>query len=101
MKLVEARRVAEAAGEAKSAILAAMSHENRTPMNGMVCSLHMLQRSARTDQLGEMVKRWLPADDSSIPVSFGQVHFEEVDVLEAELGHFRLGRLGAGVRGGR
>jgi len=46
-----------------------------------------LSKPVRTDQLGEMVKRWLPLEDAPTPTSFGLVDCEEVDVLEVELGH--------------
>ena len=45
-----------------------------------------LSKPVRTDQLGEMVKRWLPSDDAPTPTSFGAVDWEEVDVLDVELG---------------
>ncbi|RJP67495.1 MAG: GAF domain-containing sensor histidine kinase [Comamonadaceae bacterium] len=45
-----------------------------------------LSKPVRTDQLGEMVKRWLPANDAPTSSWFGAVDCEEVDVLEVELG---------------
>ncbi|MCK6427199.1 MAG: CHASE domain-containing protein [Burkholderiaceae bacterium] len=40
---LEARRVAEAANEAKSAFLATMSHEMRTPLNALIGLSHLLE----------------------------------------------------------
>jgi len=44
LALVEAERVAQAAGEAKAQFLANMSHEIRTPMNGVLGVMHLLKR---------------------------------------------------------
>ena len=46
-----------------------------------------LSKPVRTDQLGEMVRRWLPSDGAPTLASFGASDCEEVDVIEVELGH--------------
>lgn len=46
-----------------------------------------LSKPVRTDQLGEMVRRWLPLDGAPALASFGASDCEEVDVIEVELGH--------------
>lgn len=46
-----------------------------------------LSKPVRTDVLGEVIKRWLPSDDSQRPEPLGEVECEEVDVLEVELGY--------------
>lgn len=45
-----------------------------------------LSKPVQTDQLGEMLKRWLPNDDAQVSLQFAPVDCEEVDVLEVELG---------------
>lgn len=45
-----------------------------------------LSKPVRTDQLGEMIRRWLPADDALPITTSGAVDCEEVEVLEVELG---------------
>jgi CheY-like chemotaxis protein len=46
-----------------------------------------LSKPVRTDQLGEMVRRWLPLDDTPGLIALDAVDCEEVDVLAVELGH--------------
>ncbi len=45
-----------------------------------------LSKPVQTDQLGEMLRRWLPTDDVQTSTMFDPVDCEEVDVLEVEMG---------------
>jgi CheY-like chemotaxis protein len=45
-----------------------------------------LSKPVQTDQLGEMIKRWLPSDHVQAPESVGLEDCEELDVLEVDLG---------------
>lgn len=45
-----------------------------------------LSKPVQTDQLGEMLRRWLPADDVQTSTVFEPVDCEELDVLEVEMG---------------
>jgi two-component system sensor histidine kinase/response regulator len=44
-----------------------------------------LSKPVQTDQLDEMLKRWMPGDDAVAPASFRRSEYAELDVLEVEL----------------
>jgi CheY-like chemotaxis protein/HPt (histidine-containing phosphotransfer) domain-containing protein len=46
-----------------------------------------LSKPVQTDELEEMLKRWLPSDEAQTPELFDQEDCEELDVVEVELGH--------------
>lgn len=74
----EARRIAEAADRSKSAFLAVISHEVRTPMNGVLGMLQLLD----TDRLAPDQRRYLEIANSS-----GETLLNLIDTL---LDHARL-----------
>ncbi|MBK8324442.1 MAG: response regulator [Betaproteobacteria bacterium] len=56
-EILEAKRVAETATQAKSAFLASMSHEIRTPMNAILGFAHLLGRSKLTGEQRERLDK--------------------------------------------
>lgn len=71
MRLDEARRDleiardnAEAANKAKSAFLAVMSHEMRTPLNGVIGALDLLQRTGLNADQGHYVEAALTSSEA-------------------------------------
>lgn len=69
--LAEARNAALEADEAKARFLAVMSHEMRTPLNGLLSALDLLDRTTRLDD----EQRWL----AGIIRTCGQTTLEQVN----------------------
>ena len=70
-----ARDAALAAAEAKSRFLAVMSHEMRTPLNGVIAALEILRRTTR---LARRQEKFLGIAESSAQLALEQIN----DVLE-------------------
>jgi two-component system sensor histidine kinase/response regulator len=81
----EAREAAEAANRAKSDFLARMSHEVRTPMNGVIGMLELL---ARTSLTGEQ-KHYIRAIDQSSETLLAIIN-DILDFSKIEAGKFVL-----------
>ena len=45
-----------------------------------------LSKPVRTEQLGELIRRWLPMVDLSAPIPSSSVDFEDLELLDVELG---------------
>ena len=83
--LVAAKEEAERTDRAKSQFLTVMSHEMRTPLNGVMGVLELL----RTTSLSERQLRYLDVASASGEVLMRQLH-EALDVTRIETGALRL-----------
>jgi signal transduction histidine kinase/CheY-like chemotaxis protein len=85
LELLRARDLAEAANRSKTAFLATMSHEMRTPMHGVLGVLELLADTALTDEQKDLVK--LARDSASGLLS---VLDDILDYSSIEAGQLRL-----------
>ncbi|MBC3950803.1 response regulator [Pseudomonas folii] len=83
--LEQARRMADAANEAKTLFLATMSHEIRTPLYGVLGTLELLARTA----LSEQQKNYLKAIEGS-SANLLQLICDVLDVSRIEAGQLQL-----------
>lgn len=83
--LIVAREVAEKSNQAKSEFLAAMSHEVRTPMNGLLGMLDVLEDDHLTGQQKEIVNRAHDAADGLLAIINDILDYSKLEAGSVEL----------------
>lgn len=83
--LINAREVSEAANKAKSEFLAIMTHELRTPMNGVLGMLQLMQSTNLTEEQVEYVDIALSSGDHLLGLINDILDFSKIEQGRLEL----------------
>lgn len=83
--LISAREVSEAANKAKSEFLAVMTHELRTPMNGVLGMLQLMQSTKLTEEQLEFVDIALSSGDHLLGLINDILDFSKIEQGRLEL----------------
>lgn len=97
--LVEARKIAEQASEAKSSFLANISHEIRTPMNAIIGMAYMMRRAGLPPQQVERLDKIEVAGNHLLSLINDVLDLSKIEAgkLNIEEGDVHLGALVANI----
>jgi len=84
-ELAYARRLADAANDAKSSFLANMSHEIRTPMNAILGMLQLVQQTSLTTRQEEYIRQTEIAAKSLLAILNDILDFSKVEAGKLEM----------------
>ena len=87
LDLIEAKQAAEAANVAKSRFLATISHEVRTPMNGVLGMLELLQKTALSDKQRSFTENALRSGKSLLTLINDILDFSKIESNKLKLEH--------------
>ncbi len=102
--LIKAREASEAANKAKSEFLAVMTHELRTPMNGVLGMLQLMQTTDLSEEQNEYVDTALSSGDHLLGLINDILDFSKIEQGSLELEnrffnlHESLERVGEGFK---
>jgi len=102
--LISAREASEAANKAKSEFLAVMTHELRTPMNGVLGMLQLMQSTTMSKEQDEYVEIALSSGDHLLGLINDILDFSKIEQGNIELEnrffdlHSSLRRIGDGFK---
>jgi PAS domain S-box-containing protein len=83
--LHEAKDAAEATSRAKSAFLATISHEMRTPLNAVIGTATLLEHTPLTEDQGELLRLLKRSGDSLLTVVNDVLDFTKIEAGRIEL----------------